>query len=205
MDWIYLANMGATAAFAASGIVAVRGVRIDIFGAMVVAVVTAVGGGTVRDLLLDTPIFWLHDSTWLWVATLTGLTAFACRSHISSHGTLLDYLDAMGVALFASGALVKSLALGLPIAHAVAMGVITGIGGGLLRDILTGRETLLVSPELYATPIILGLTLQSILGYFGMLPDDWGVAVGAGMIFLTRAIAIHWHLRMPALLINRPD
>ncbi|MEA3640176.1 MAG: TRIC cation channel family protein, partial [Lamprobacter sp.] len=142
MDILYLLGLVATAAFAASGILAAMGTRIDLFGAVVVAIVTALGGGTLRDLMLDAPVFWLHDPAFMTCATLTGVLAFLGRAHLNAHGNLLAYLDAMGVALFASGAFIKSTELGLPPAHALAMGVITGIGGGLLRDTLTGRETL---------------------------------------------------------------
>jgi len=205
MDWVYIANMLGTAAFAASGIVAVRGTRIDIIGATVVAFVTAVGGGTVRDLLLDVPVFWLRDDNWLLVASLTGLVLFFGRNRLSRHGKTLDYLDAMGLALFASAALDKSLSLGLPVSHAVAMGVITGIGGGLIRDTLTSRHTLLVSPELYVTPILLGLLTQVASDWVFAIPGERAVLVGAGVIFAARSAAIHFDLHMPDFLINRPE
>jgi uncharacterized membrane protein YeiH len=84
------------------------------------------------------------------------------------------------------------------------MGVITGIGGGLLRDTLTGRETLLVSPELYATPIIIGLLLQALTTNLAGLSPDLGYALGAVTIVLIRMLAIHYCWRMPDALINRP-
>jgi uncharacterized membrane protein YeiH len=204
MDILYLLGLLATAAFAASGILAAMGTRIDLFGAVVVAIVTALGGGTLRDLMLDTPVFWLHDPAFMTCATLVGVLAFLGRAHLDRHGNLLAYLDAMGVALFASGAFIKSTELGVPPAHALAMGVITGIGGGLLRDTLTGRETLLVSPELYATPIILGLTLQALATQVSGLSSDLGYAIGAVSIVGMRALAIHFGWRMPDALINRP-
>ncbi|MCF7989933.1 MAG: TRIC cation channel family protein [Thiohalocapsa sp.] len=204
MDALYLLGLTATAAFAASGILAAMGTRIDLFGAVVVAVVTAIGGGTLRDLVLGVPVFWLHDQAFMACAATTGVVAFLGRAHLDAHGNLLAYLDAMGVALFASGAYIKSTELGLPPTHALVMGVITGIGGGLLRDTLTGRETLLVSPELYATPIIVGLGLQAlIISVLGM-PTDIGFAVGAISILVTRSLAIRYRLQMPAALINRP-
>jgi uncharacterized membrane protein YeiH len=204
MDVLYLLGLLATAAFAASGILAAMGTRIDLFGAVVVAVVTAIGGGTVRDLMLDVPVFWLHDPAFMACAAVTGLLAFLGRAHLDAHGNLLAYLDGMGVALFASGAFTKSTELGLPPAHALVMGVITGIGGGLLRDTLTGRETLLVSPELYATPIIFGLLLQGLATSLAGLSPDLGYAIGAATIIVTRTLAIRNRWRMPEALINRP-
>ena len=78
MDLLYISGLLATAAFAASGVLAALGKRIDLFGAVVVAVVTAVGGGTLRDLILDAPIFWLRDEAWLLVAVVIGCFAFFC-------------------------------------------------------------------------------------------------------------------------------
>jgi uncharacterized membrane protein YeiH len=204
VDLLYILGLVATAAFAASGILAALATRIDLFGAVVVAVVTAVGGGTVRDLILDVPVFWIHDQAWLFVASLTGVLAFSARRQLNAGSNALAYLDAMGVALFGSGALLKCTALGIPLSHGVAMGVVTAIGGGLIRDTLTGRDTLLVSPELYATPIIAGLTLQALLVGLSGLDDSTALLIGAVSIFTFRALAIRWHWRMPDIAINKP-
>lgn len=201
-DPLYLLGLFATAAFAASGVLAALSMRIDLFGAVVVAVVTAVGGGTLRDLILDAPVFWIHDQAWLLVSVLTGAIAFLARRHLNSHGNTLAYLDAMGVALFAAGALQKCTGLGLPGLHGVALGVITGIGGGLIRDTLTNRDTLLLSPELYATPIILGLSIQYLTQQWLGLGNLEALALGGSLIFIARATAIRFDLRMPAGLVN---
>lgn len=201
----YLLGMAATAAFAASGILAALTTRIDLFGAVVVAVVTAVGGGTVRDLILGVPVFWLNDQAWLAVATLTGVLAFSLRGKLNARSNALAYFDAMGVALFGAGALLKSANLGIPLSHSVAMGAVTAIGGGLIRDTLTGRDTLLVSPELYATPIIGGLTLQAFLMHLKWVENQQTLLAGAVAIFVFRGLAIHLNWRMPAVAINRPQ
>jgi len=194
----------ATAAFAASGVLAALGKRIDLFGAVVVAVVTAVGGGTLRDLILDVPVFWLHDEAWLMTAVIAGILAFLIRSQLDRLVNAIAYLDAMGVALVAAGALQKCTELGLPGLHSVALGVITGVGGGLIRDTLTSRDTLLVSPELYATPIIFGLTSQYLLQRSLGIPSLTALLVGGGLIFIFRAVAIRFTLRMPSTLVNNP-
>ena len=137
------------------------------------------------------------------VATLTGVAAFLAGRHLDTHGNALAYFDAMGVALFAAGALQKCTATGLPGLHGVALGVITGIGGGLIRDTLTNRDTLLLSPELYATPIILGLTLQFFLQQGLALDNLTALVVGGSLIFAGRSLAIIFNLRMPAGLVNK--
>lgn len=203
IDFIYIFGLLATAAFAASGVLAALGQRIDLFGAVVVAVVTAVGGGTLRDLILGVPVFWLFDQAWLLVAVVTGGIAFFIRRHLDRHGDALAYLDAMGVALVAAGALQKCSELGLPGLHGVALGVITGIGGGLIRDTLTNRDTLLVSPELYATPIIFGLTLQYLAYQWVGIGSVTALFVGGATIFILRALAIRFDLRMPSTMVNQ--
>ena len=203
MDLLYIFGLLATSAFAASGVLAALGKRIDLFGAVVVAVVTAVGGGTLRDFILDAPVFWLRDEAWLLVAVVIGCFAFFLRSQLDRYGNALAYLDAMGVALVAAGALQKCIELGLPGLHGVALGVITGIGGGLIRDTLTSRDTLLVSPELYATPIILGLTVQYVAHQWFGLSNMAVLLLGGAIIFIFRALAIRLDLRMPAGFVNQ--
>lgn len=204
MDLIYIFGLLATPAFAASGVLAALGKRIDLFGAVVVAVVTAVGGGTLRDLILNAPVFWLHDEAWLTVAVIVGSLAFFIRSRLDPHVNAIAYLDAMGVSLVAAGALQKCIELGLPGLHGVALGVITGVGGGLIRDTLTSRDTLLVSPDLYATPIIFGLTCQYLLQLSLGMQGFTALLVGGALIFILRALAIRFSLRMPSVLVNKP-
>lgn len=204
MDPLYSLGMLATAAFAASGIVAALNTRIDLFGAVVVAVVTAIGGGTVRDLLLDVQVFWLKDPNWLWVATITGITVFVARERFDTQSNILAYLDAMGVGLFGAGAMLKGVNAGLPLSHAITMGLITAIGGGLIRDSLTGRDTLLVSPEIYASPIIAGLLVQAALLQIQWLSVDEAMVGGAITIIVGRSLAIRFGWQMPRAVINTP-
>lgn len=190
----------ATVTFSISGVLAARGARIDLFGIIVIGVVTAVGGGTVRDIILAVPIFWIVDSSFLVAAVAAALVAFFVLDRIHRRYTLLLYLDALGVALFASGAIVKTLGLGLDSATAAAMGVITGIGGGLLRDLLTGRPTLILSRDLYATPILIGVSVQILLMQALQVEAAFATLAGGGLIFGLRAAAIRFHLQMPDVL-----
>ena len=199
-DLSFFAALLATVTFSASGVLAARATRLDIIGVMVVGVVTAVGGGTVRDIILDVPVFWIADPRYLNAAVAAAIASFFLQDLIHRRYQWLLYLDALGVALFASLAVGKTLSLGLGYAPAAVMGVITGIGGGIIRDLLTGRPTLIMSRELYATPILLGIGAQMVL--LGPL----GVAVplatlaGGVLVFLTRAAAIRFHLEMPEFL-----
>jgi uncharacterized membrane protein YeiH len=169
----------------------------DLFGVVVVGFVTAVGGGTIRDIILDVPVFWILDARYLLAAVAAAVGTFILRDLIHRQYQWLLYLDALGVALFASLAVVKTLSLGLQGSHAAVMGVITGIGGGIIRDLLTGRPTLIMSRDLYATPILFGVTAQLLLLSWTDLGNSAATLVGGSLVFLSRAAAIRFHLQMP--------
>lgn len=212
MDWnnfIYAISMLGTVAFAVTAVLAIRTKNdIDIVGAILLGLITAVGGGTIRDLLLGIPAFWSQDLTYIWVATLSSIVALYSRMFFSHRYlfTLMLYLDGLGVALFGIQGAEKAWALGfgLPVAP-IILGVITAIGGGLLRDILAGRTTLLMRHEIYVTPVILSCTLFILsLHYF---PDYRVVSsflciIGA---FTLRAAAIYFNLSMPAFAIKTKE
>ena len=171
-------------------------------GAVMLGLVTAVGGGTVRDLLIRYPIFWFEDFAFVWAAIAGALVAFFLSAFIINVFRSLLYLDALGAALFATAAANKVLLdPGLPAPVAVILGVLTGIGGGLLRDVLAGRPTLLTSREIYATPIFIGCTVFVLLREY--TPDFAHAAlVGATVIFALRALALWFHLEMPRWLVK---
>ncbi|HSM83432.1 MAG TPA: trimeric intracellular cation channel family protein [Nodosilinea sp.] len=202
MEYV-LAQVG-VAVFAISGVLSATRQRLDIFSIVVVGLLTAIGGGTLRDVILDVPVFWLEDLTAFWVAIAASAATFlGIRLILKLPRRLLSYLDAMGVALFAVQAIDKTLAFGHPAAVAVVMGLITSIAGGILRDVVTHRPTLLLSRELYATPIVLGGMLYVVLG--GLLPSPLSRLMAMGLIFGLRAIAIRWQLFLPLRLTLKID
>lgn len=200
-DFSYQAALLATVTFSMTGVLAARSTRMDLFGVVVVGVVTAVGGGTVRDIILDVPVFWIADASYLLAAIAAAVGGFVLQDLISKRYQWLLYLDALGVALFATLAVVKTLSLGLDYAHAAVMGVITGIGGGIIRDLLTARPTLIMSRDLYATPILLGVGAQMLLLANTDLGSTSATLAGGFIAFTGRAAAIRFHLQMPDFLI----
>lgn len=200
---MYFLEMVGTAAFAMTGVIAVSRRGLDVIGALTLGLVTAVGGGTVRDVLMRHPVFWFEDFSYVWAALLGALAAFFLTMVVRSLQRSLLYLDALGAALFATAAANKALLdPGLSAPVAVILGVLTGIGGGLLRDLLAGRSTLLMSREIYATPILIGCSVFVLLREY--LPDfDGAATVGTTVIFVVRALAIRFHLEMPARLVHR--
>lgn len=198
-SYVYYVEMLGTAVFAVTGVLVVIRRGLDVFGALVLGIVTALGGGTVRDLIIRAPISWIQDFNYVWAALAGALAAFVFGHKLSSASRALLYLDGLGAALFAIAAVNKVLLLNLSGPVAVVMGVLTGIGGGLARDVLAGRPTLLMSREIYATPILLGCAM--FVGLRDVVPQAG--AIGFTVIFVLRALAIFRHLEMPTWLTHR--
>jgi len=195
----YYFDLAGVAVFAASGVLAARDRDLDLLGVVVVAAITAVGGGTLRDLLLDRhPIFWVTDSWYLIVITAaTILTVTYMRVRPPPRTTLL-LADALGLALFAlSGAQVAESAQ-CPSLIVVLMGTVTGVTGGILRDVVTARAPLILQREIYATAAIAGVALYLALQAFGT-PKSLAFGVGMILIVALRVFAIRWGLHLPAI------
>ncbi len=200
----YLFAQVGVAVFAISGVLSATRQRLDVFSIVVVGLLTAIGGGTLRDVILNVPVFWLEDLTAFWVAIGASFATFiGIRFILKLPLRLLSYLDAMGVALFAVQAIDKTLAFGHPAAVAVVMGLVTSIAGGIIRDVVTHRPTLLLSRELYATPIVLGGILYVVL--LQLMASPLSRLVAMGVIFGIRAIAIRWQLFLPLRLTLKID
>lgn len=195
----------AVAGCAISGVLAGTGKQVDLFGVIVLAVVTAFGGGTLRDLVLgDTPVFWVRDPAYLYVAVATAVLTFFAARRFPLPAKVLQVADAAGLALFtiagARKAIAFSASLGQPISPgvAVAMGVITGVAGGAARDVLTREIPLVFRREihLYATAALLGALLHAGLLRLGW-PESRASAAGIGTILVLRLVAIRWRLSLP--------
>jgi len=199
---LYFQQMLGTAVFAITGVLAIQKAGVDVFGAVVLGIITAIGGGTVRDLLLDQPIFWIADFNYIWVGLIAAALAFFLTQRFQQRYRLLLYLDGFAAALFGLVATEKVLGLHLAAPFAVMMGVLTSIGGGIVRDVLAGRTSLLMSREIYATPILLGCALYVLLR--DVVPNIQ-IAGWIALIFTSglRFLAIYKDLQMPAILSTR--
>ena len=138
--FLFLAELLGTIACAISGIRLAATKKFDWFGAYIVGLVTAIGGGTLRDLLLDIPVFWMQSWWYLAVTALSLLTVILFRNKLVSREKILFVFDSIGLAMFCVIGIQKSLAIDYPMWVATAMGVITGAFGGVLRDILINEE-----------------------------------------------------------------
>lgn len=201
-----LFGIAGAAVFAASAALAAGRKRFDLIGATVLGGVTALGGGTLRDLLLDRPVFWITDPLVLGAAVLATLLALAAVRFTRPPWRLLLVADALGLAFFSlTGAQVAESAghEGLVV---VVMGLMTGVAGGLLRDVLSGEVPLLFRPTetLYATASVAGISLYQLLQAVGAARS---LAAWAAMLSILglRLTAIVLNLRLPALEVPGPE
>jgi uncharacterized membrane protein YeiH len=174
--------------------------RLDWLGVAVIAVVTAIGGGTLRDVLLDrNPIFWIADPTYLFVIlAATAFTLFYVRIRIPNPRALL-IADALGLAFFTIGGVQIAQMSGLTGLIAVLMGTVTGVGGGVMRDVLCAEIPLVLQRgHLYATATLVGAAFYLLLERLGM-PRDPAALGGMATIIAVRFGAILWRLELPVL------
>lgn len=201
---LYVLDLTGVGVFAITGALAAGRKRLDLIGVLVLALVTAVGGGTIRDLLLDRhPIVWLSDPAYLIVIVAS---AFATMGYVRWRpppDAALLFVDALGLALFSvAGAQIAQRA-GLPAASGVALGTITGAAGGVLRDVLTAEIPLVFKPgALYATAAIAGTSGYFILDAIG-LPRQIAALIGMAIVALLRLAAMWWGLRLPVFELDR--
>jgi uncharacterized membrane protein YeiH len=184
------------AVFAASGALAAAQRQQTLVTFSFFALITGVGGGTVRDLLIGAPVFWVQD--WRFAATClitAGLVWVTPRTVWNARA--LDWFDAVGIAIYAVFGTWKSLTLGVPLLPAMMMGVITACVGGIIRDVLAGEPSILLKPEIYVTAAALAAGLFGSLLWVG-LPILPAAIISACAGFTFRAMAILKGWAIPA-------
>lgn len=199
MATVYSFELLGVAVAAVGGVLASRGKEVDLFGVVVLALVTALGGGTIRDLMLgDTPVFWIRDPNYLLTAAAIAVVMFFVARFHEFQGSALLVVDAVQLAFFTMIGAQKALAHGASAAVVVALGVVTGVAGGILRDTLHGEVPLVFRPHiyLYATAALAGALLFAWLEKLtpGMREN---FLAGAGLTLLLRLAAIRWKLKLP--------
>jgi len=196
--FLFVIEVIGTIAFAISGIRLAAYKNFDLFGAYSVGLVTAIGGGTLRDLLLDIPVFWMQ--TW-WYLAVTGLSLIVVilfRRVLVSHNRMLFIFDTVGLALFVVIGIQKSLTVGYPMWVAVIMGMITGAFGGVLRDILINEEPLFFRKDIYATACIAGGVSYWLVGFVSKDPIIEQSACAVTVIVL-RMFALRYNWSLPVI------
>jgi uncharacterized membrane protein YeiH len=191
-------DLTGTFAFGLNGaLTAVRATRLDIVGVLTLGVITAMGGGIIRDVLIgDVPPATLRDWRYLALAVGGGLVAFALSQWLHRLESPINVLDAVGLSVFAVIGASKALAFGLGVGPAIVLGTITGVGGGTIRDTLIGQVPIVLRSELYAIPasIAAGITVATIrMGVYG-LP---AALAAAAVCFVVRMLGVHFGLNAP--------
>lgn len=181
--------------FAASGAIAAAQAKHTIVEFVFFATVTAVGGGTMRDLLIGAPVFWISGNGPLGACIATGLLVWLLGERVWDVRALL-WLDAIGLAAFAVLGAAKTLALGFPFLVAIAMGVLTGTFGGIIRDVLANRPSILLGHEIYVSAAILAASTFVLLTGFGFALREAGL-VGTAAGFALRGAALRFNWALP--------
>lgn len=183
--------------FAVSGALVAGRKRLDLFGTLAIAFVTALGGGTLRDVLLGaTPVFWIREPASVLLAIASGGATFWLMRVVTFPRRVLLILDAMGLGLFSVLGCEKALAMGVTPLCAVLMGMLSGAAGGAIRDVLTAEVPTVLRAEIYATAAAMGAALYALTWYF-LAPRDIALCAGAFLTFAVRILALKGHWSMP--------
>lgn len=199
MDLIYLLDLCAVAVCAITATLEARRRELDLFGVVVIAVISGIGGGTVRDLLLGRlPVYWIHDPTYVVVGMIAGTLTFFLGRRLRLPKNFFLVPDAIGLALFTVIGTSIALQFQVPWLIAALMGVITGVFGGVIRDILCNEVPLIFRTDIYATASLAGALLLITLDRSGL---DHSLAVLFAMVSTVaiRLAAIRWHIHLPRL------
>ena len=190
-----------TAAFAISGIRLAAAKRFDWFGAYVVGLVTAIGGGTLRDVLLDLPVFWMKSSVYLVVTFISLVAVIVFRQALVKGMRTLFIFDAIGLALFVVVGVQRTPEAGLPMWVAIVMGTITGSFGGIIRDILINEQPLFFRKDIYATACLAGGVVYWLLNMLHINDIVPQIACAVAVIGL-RVAAVHYGWALPILKVD---
>ncbi|GHT90995.1 membrane protein [Betaproteobacteria bacterium] len=195
---LYGLGIAASVVCGATGVLEAGRKHIDLFGAITAGIAASLGGGTVRDLLLDRKVFWIADQTYLIATIAAAVMTFFLARRWRLPAKLFLLPDAMGLALFTVVGTQIGLQFQTPWLVASLMGVITGVFGGLLRDVLANEMPLVFTSELYATAAWLGAVAMIVMQELG-LGYVASSFLGMGVVILIRLAAIRWHITLPSL------
>lgn len=193
----FLIEILGTISFAMSGSFAAMQKRLDPFGVLIIAFVTSVGGGTVRDLLLDVPVFWMHDLVMCSVIFVTCILSMIFKSIEKKFRVTLFIFDSFGLGLFTIVGIQKGINADLHPLICLTLGTITGCFGGIIRDILLNRIPLIFRKEIYATACILGGSMFLLLVRYSALSYTFVQVSTILLIVAIRTLAVKYHWEMP--------
>lgn len=204
MTLVYVLDILGTFTFAVSGAIIAARKQFDIFGALVIAFVTAVGGGTLRDMILGRsslagyePIFWMQDITYFWAILAAVVVTLLFFRFMDRFRHVLLTFDAVGIGVFTIIGIGKAEALGIQPVFCVMMGVMTAVMGGMLRDVICQTSPIVLRKEIYATACIAGGVVYYLLE--GVFVHDLRVLVTIGFIIVVRLFSVYRGLALPLM------
>lgn len=191
-----------TFAFAISGIRLASGKNIDWFGAYLTGLATAIGGGTIRDVLLDVTPFWMLDGRYFFITAVALLATLMFKEKVFKWSNTLFLFDTIGLGLFTIVGISKSLEAGLPFWVCIVMGTVTGAAGGVIRDILLNEVPLLLRRDIYALACVTGGLVYLLCIHLNVTKNLIEV-VAALVVIAIRIVAVKFHLHLPVLLLGK--
>lgn len=199
MDIIYVLDILGTFAFAISGALVALDKKFDLFGVIIIAFITAVGGGMLRDVLINAhPINWIGDLNYLYTIFTAVIFTFLFKSKIFYLSKTLFLFDTIGISVFTLLGLQKGLAYELHPLVAVIMGMISAVFGGVLRDVLTAKVPLIFEKEIYASACLAGGMIYLTLNYF-RVEENINFIISAAVVVIIRAVVVRFHLELPKI------
>jgi len=196
--FVNLFGLFGIAVFAVSGALDAARKQMDILGFMLIGTLTALGGGTIRDVLLGRlPLYWTLDATFVGLCLFVSVITFFIAPKLQSRTKALIWMDALGLSLFCVTGAQIAVQIGAAPLICVCMGVITATFGGILRDVVCGYDLVLGSRELYVTAAVVGASVYLALHWFG-LSENWSILIGMLAALGLRSAAIIWGLKLPS-------
>jgi len=198
MDYLLFIDILGTIAFSISGVLTSMKKRMDAFGILIIAFVTAVGGGTLRDILIGFPVTWLRNLTYVHVILISAVVAALFRSKLVYLRKSLFLFDTIGIGLYTVIGIQKAIAIGLPPIICIAIGTMSACFGGVIRDILCNEIPVIFRKEIYATACILGGVSYFLLVKMG-LSQNLTFFISGSIVILTRLLAVIFKLQLPSV------
>lgn len=198
INLISLIDFAGTSAFAASGALLAARHRLDIIGFIFVGCITGIGGGTLRDLFLNLPVFWVEQWHYVAICGCAAIFTYFATRFVNRGTKALLWADAVGMALFSVLGAQKALALGISIPVAAIMGVFSACFGGVIRDTLLNEVPIIFQKEIYITASLTGALGYCITAELTGLPNSIAILIGCLAAFTVRALAITRNLSIPS-------
>ncbi|HLV93309.1 MAG TPA: trimeric intracellular cation channel family protein [Aequorivita sp.] len=196
MKLIIVLDIIGTLAFAISGVLTAMNKRLDPFGILIIAFVAAVGGGTLRDILIGAPVAWMQNLTYVYVIFATTFFTVIFRKRINYIKRSLLLFDTIGIALYTIVGVQKGIEAGFPPIICIALGTMTACFGGVIRDILCNEIPIIFRKEIYATACIIGASVYFLLMETPM-PIDLIVVISGSVVMIIRLLAVYFNLSLP--------